>query len=578
MKSTKTTIQFNLYSIFFLSILIPFLAASVLFSMYYNYIITKQNRQNINNVLRSMSQNVENQLAELNKIASTGYMHTNILNAMESFSSPHLYSYIDDLKLSRLENDYTTAMIKLMFTSQHSISNISFFPVTEDSQSFYSLSKNSAGIKKLTFHNYQEQPWYQEAITKQGDTLYYPGHISYYLGNTKNTPVFSAVKLIINFDSKKKIGIIKIDSELSNLEKLLEPIQLEKASHLLILDQNLETLVSSLDTPINLSLQTLNGTHTINGSRYHVISKSIPGSDWTLAYLSSAHTELPRLFVSFIIAAFCMLLGTIAAFAVYKYRSAFIIKALKNIIQTIETIENGDLTARSHVASHNELRIISDALNNMSFHLNKHIEKEYIAVINQQKAEYKALQSQINPHFLYNTLNGFIALNRMGEKKRLEQGILQLTHLLRYTCYPQETTTIQKELEFLKEYLMLQKLKYDERLEFSICCDENVENLQIPKLLLQPIVENSIIHGLEPTDKTIQINISANYVRVKGLEPMVLIYMTDNGVGFEAGTDEAFSIGTKNVRTRVSLFQKDSLYTTSSQPGKGTKTAIIFTI
>lgn len=579
MKHIKPTFKFSLYSMFIVSVLVPFFIASITFTIYYNYIISKQYTHNILNILSSVSKNIETQLIELNNISTTCYMNNNIFKALESFNNPELYSYYDSLQLNHLENDYTIAMTKLMFTSQQSISNISFFPLSSDN-SFYSLSKNVANIKNIEFTNYKNQNWYKSAINREGDTLFYPTHVSDYLGDGNNTQVISAIKLIINMDTKKSIGVLKIDTKVENLKEIIDSIDVDSNSSILIIDANSKTLVGTSNAPAKLNKSFNDGLIQINNKQYQANSKEILNTDWRLVYLSSTDNQIQRILFSGLISVFCMMLGILIAFVIYKYRSNRIIDSVKNITKTIKRIENGDLTAHSNVEVNNELKTISNALNKMTTNLNEHIQKEYIAVINQQKAEYKALQSQINPHFLYNTLNQFIALNRMGETKKLENSIIRLTHLFRYTCQPQDTTKIKSEFDFLKEYLKLQKLKYDDRLEFSIHIDEECADFEIPKLLLQPIVENSIKHGMEPTDKTIQINIISKLVTVKGLGKLIIMYVSDNGLGYDITYMEKGSncVGINNVQARISLFQKDSIYFTKSKPNEGTQTIIAFMV
>lgn len=579
MQMKKPSFRFNLYSMFIFSVLIPFALASLTFTLYYNYIIKKQDAQNISNILTSVSQNIRTRLGELGTISTTCYMHSNIMDSMKSLNDPEQYSYYyDRLELNRLENDYTIAMTKLMFTSQQAIYNISFFPVAKDSDFFYSLGKSSAGIKRIRFQDYQNQEWYLDAVAHQGDLRFYPAHVPYYLGEDNTPFVFSAVKLIVDMDSKKHVGILKIDSKLSNLENILTDITVESGSHLVIVDADGHSFVGNDDFLPTIQTAAEPSRITLDDSRYQMNPLPLAGTEWNLIYLSNTRSESIRILLSIFLSLAGMGVGIVIAFIIYRSRSVTLIGSITNITDTIHQFEQGNLKARSHVDSEHELKTISDELNTMADKMDAHIQKEYIAVINQQKAEYKALQSQINPHFLYNTLNGFIALNRMGEQKKLEKSILHLTHLFRYTCHPEDTTMISNEFGFLEEYLSLQKLKYDDRLEFGVSLSPDCRDFLIPKLLLQPIVENSIIHGLEPTNDTIRVDILCQPLAVKGIGEMVLILILDNGVGYDPlhPKNAGASVGLSNVEERVALFIPGSLCYTSSAPGCGTKTLFLF--
>ena len=149
--------------------------------------------------------------------------------------------------------------------------------------------------------------------------------------------------------------------------------------------------------------------------------------------------------------------------------------------------------------------MIADNLNNMIHKINRHIELEYKLEIDQKTAEYQALQAEVDPHFLYNVLNLFITLNRIGEKRELEQAIIRLSHLFRYTCEHHSNTTLQEEFAFIADYLGLQQIRFGERLSFQCYLEPGLENFSIPKLLIQPLVENAVVHALEPSDLDVQI-------------------------------------------------------------------------
>ncbi len=110
-----------------------------------------------------------------------------------------------------------------------------------------------------------------------------------------------------------------------------------------------------------------------------------------------------------------------------------------------------------------------------------------------QDAEYLALQAQVKPHFLYNVLSSFMGLNRMGDSEGLENAITALRNMLRYLQNRSRETTVGEEIALIKSYLELQKIRFQERLTYSIRVDKKAETVRIPRLLLQPLVENGLI-------------------------------------------------------------------------------------
>ncbi|MQY76316.1 MAG: HAMP domain-containing protein [Spirochaeta sp.] len=151
---------------------------------------------------------------------------------------------------------------------------------------------------------------------------------------------------------------------------------------------------------------------------------------------------------------------------------------------------------------------------------------KYNELLEKRKAEYMALQSQIQPHFLYNVLNGLIGLNRLGDKKSLEKAIFSLKDMLRYTLEQAEWTTVAEEFCFLEKYCALQKMRFRERLEVDIRHDPETADLKIPKLILQPLVENAVIHGIEPLGRKGNLSISASIIEKSGCPCLGILIST----------------------------------------------------
>ncbi|MDC7240307.1 MAG: histidine kinase [Spirochaetales bacterium] len=200
----------------------------------------------------------------------------------------------------------------------------------------------------------------------------------------------------------------------------------------------------------------------------------------------------------------------------------------------------------------------------VSLTLDNHL--KYREVLEKREAQYWALQSQVQPHFIYNVLNGFIGLNRMGDKERLERAILSLREMLRYVTDQKHLTTLKDEVNFLENYCKLQKIRFSERLKYSFEIHDGLERVPIPRLLLQPLVENSIIHGLEPLEEGGELTLSA-----RRHSDSAVITISDTGVGFDcSAAADSRSIGMKNVSERLMMTNPGSEIQINSTPGKGT--------
>jgi sensor histidine kinase YesM len=185
-------------------------------------------------------------------------------------------------------------------------------------------------------------------------------------------------------------------------------------------------------------------------------------------------------------------------------------------------------------------------------------------------AEYRALQSQIEPHFMYNVLNGFVALNRMGDRAGLEMSIHAFRDMLRYTVEHGTWATVAEEFEFLERYCRLQKLRFEERLSYSFDLEEAVAGLPIPKLLVQPLLENAILHGVEPSPAPASVAVSA-----RPEEGALVIEVADDGRGCDSSSiRERQGIGLGNVRERLALLYARSSLELEGRPGSGFRSRI----
>ena len=160
----------------------------------------------------------------------------------------------------------------------------------------------------------------------------------------------------------------------------------------------------------------------------------------------------------------------------------------------------------------------------------------------------------------------------------VEESIFQLTALFRYTCSPQQETSLKEECRFLENYLLLQKIRFDERLNFSINLEKGLEDVRIPKLLLQPPVENAVVHALSPLDRpmTLLVYISSFQLEQK---QFCRITIRDDGIGFDtASLENTQGIGLKNVKERLRIFSPASSFKVQSTKNCGTICTITFLI
>ncbi|ONI44792.1 hypothetical protein AN641_05820 [Candidatus Epulonipiscioides gigas] len=207
--------------------------------------------------------------------------------------------------------------------------------------------------------------------------------------------------------------------------------------------------------------------------------------------------------------------------------SKIITAPLINLSKNMEKFSKGDFEQYIIINSNDELAQVGKCFNNMVDNIKILIEENYIIKLKEQESELLALQAQINPHFLYNTLNSLYwqALNEGYEE--LAESVLSLSDLFRLVLNQgQKEVPIAKEMLLVRKYLEVQNLRFYNRLTYSIKVDKNVEDFIIPKLVIQPFVENAIVHAFENTSSDCEISII-----VKQINDYIEFRISDTGIG-----------------------------------------------
>ena len=265
-------------------------------------------------------------------------------------------------------------------------------------------------------------------------------------------------------------------------------------------------------------------------------------------------------------------------------------RQVQTLLHSMQRVQAGDFSLQIPIKSKDEIGAISQAFNEMCERLNSYISEVYAAEIQRKNAELNALQTQIDPHFLYNTLDSIRAKALAAQDEDTGEMIVLLGKLLRWSSGTTDKfITLEDELEYIDTYLRLQKYRYEERLEVNIQIPDEYLDDFIPKLILQPLVENVIKHAFADKEDKGFIGIVASEKEGKRLE----ITIFDNGKGIEKDTlqeiceklnqqvlqDEFKSIGLQNVQARLKLlFGEEYGLVIKSTAGIGTAVKVAFPI
>jgi two-component system sensor histidine kinase YesM len=317
-----------------------------------------------------------------------------------------------------------------------------------------------------------------------------------------------------------------------------------------------------------------------------VIYSPIPYSDgWSLGITipeEKMYADTNRLIHLIIIFSIILLLVSILISLIF---TSSIVKPVRKLQMLMKRVENGDLNIHYDGKGHDEIAQLGYSFNSMVDKIRNLIDKVYLQQKEKRKAELKVLESQINPHFLYNTLDTIQWKAIEHDAYDAADMITALSNLFRISLSKgKEIITFGEEIEHVKSYLFIQQERFKDKLKYSINYDESLNNFKVLKLIIQPIVENAINHGIKTKRENGFINIS-----IEKKENDIYIYVKDNGMGIEegrlkliksclkkGGTEyEDIGYGIFNVNERIQLqFGKNYGVDIDSIYGFGTKATI----
>lgn len=368
-------------------------------------------------------------------------------------------------------------------------------------------------------------------------------------------------------------GYIIAECPTTKFKEFCEFVELDKNMNVYILDQNKHLAYTTEENEIHkddfmaLFKSEIDSGHvSVGGNDYILVSSSLSDTGWmaytTVPYDTITMRSTQLLLTFFVLCLVCMLIIIIVTYAV----SGYFTKPIITLQQAMKTVSKGDLSIRVSEKRSDEFGDLNAGFNNLMEKLDQLIKDVSEAQVRRNVAEYQMLQSQINPHFLYNTLDTIRMMAVISDEDTIATALLHLSTLFRYhTKKGTRLVTIKEELIQINNYLYLQKLRFQDRLQITYEIQEDILDYKMPKILLQPILENSLSHGFSDTAHTyvLQIKIcqESNYIAFT---------ISDNGCGMSQDTllalrqrlstledDEQHGIGLYNVNKRLHLYFSD---------------------
>ena len=501
--------------------------------------------------------------------------------------------YYDVIKNADLNTESVNSRITLLYdNNKDSIANIAL--LSKDGE----LLEAVPAARLKTDLDVTEEQWFGNTLERTDNLHFTTPHVQYIFDNNENQYrwVITLTRAVeITHGTSTEQGILLIDIRYSSLQQILENITLGNQGYLymisssgeLIYHPNMQMIeTGQMSENIAVAADYRDGSYRekYGGEWREVSVKSVGYTGWKLLSVTP-EKGLPlnnlkmRLFAVFVVAAFLLVLVLTNTFI-----SSRITTPIQKLEKSVNAIEAGDLDTEVYMGGSYEIRHLGRSIGDMAKRIKTLMEDIVAEHESKRKSEFDTLQSQINPHFLYNTLDIIVWMIENEQKQEAVRIVTALARFFRISLSKgRSIITVRDELEHVRNYLMIQQMRFKNKFVYHIDAEEEVMDLVSLKLILQPLVENAIYHGMEFMDGDGEI-----CVKVYREAEDLWFRISDNGLGMtqkqvESLLDEKIhvssqrgsGIGVKNVNERIRLyFGADYGLTIRSEPDEGTTISI----
>lgn len=443
-----------------------------------------------------------------------------------------------------------------------------------------------------------EEEWFGNTLKRTDNLHFTTPHVQYIFDSNENQYrwVITLTRAVeITQGTSTEQGILLLDIRYNSLEQILENITLGNQGYLYMIGSGGELIyhpkmqligTGQMEENIDVAVGYRDGSYRekYNGEWREVSVKSVGYTGWKLLSVTP-EKGLPlnnlkmRLFVVFVIAAFLLVLVLTNTFI-----SSRITTPIQKLERSVNAIEAGDLDTEVYMGGSYEIRHLGRSIGDMARRIKALMEDIVAEHESKRRSEFDTLQSQINPHFLYNTLDIIVWMIENEQKQEAVKVVTALARFFRISLSKGKSIiTVRDELEHVRNYLTIQQMRFKNKFVYRIEAAEDVMDLVSLKLMLQPLVENAIYHGMEFMDGDGEICVEV-YCEAREL----WFRISDNGLGMtqqqaagllgekhHVSSRRGSGIGVKNVNERIKLYFGDDYgLSIQSEPDEGTIVSI----
>ncbi|WP_449602213.1 cache domain-containing sensor histidine kinase [Paenibacillus sp. Marseille-Q9583] len=530
-------------------------------------------------------------------VAQTADLFSLLYKGYDSLSK----SLSNNFELIRLINETSTEPA-VAYINEQTITNIlgAIFYSRDDLVGIHVITDkgkiyNYGNYMNVVDPEYMKEDWYHQLQSSSGKMVWLGVYEHSLIDQVEDSPVFAFGRQIYDLNEHKPIGIVLYETNPKPVLDALDNVKLGEHSQVYLMSQDGRFVSSAEDQEPDLTqLPSLQNSQNVvveqTANRLLVASKLSFSGWWVLSItpnrdLNVELVEMKRYL--FIVFSILVLVSTLIASIVSRTISL----PLKKVIREMKQVEIGNFRGMVNVSSYQEINILVASFNRMVRRIEELIERVKLSSVSEKNAELHALQSQVNPHFLYNTLDMIYWMLDEEGNEQLGELVLSLSSMFRYSSHWEVDVevTLREELEQIGHYLNIISIRLEGRLRIEINIDERWLEVRLPKMTVQPVIENAVKHGLESLDRQ-------GILKVSILEEtgVLNIVVQDNGKGMDAEKLKALvesldrpttkengkmGIGLQNLHRRLQhMFGESYGLVIRSLPGEGTEVAIMLPI
>ncbi|KGE16981.1 cache domain-containing sensor histidine kinase [Paenibacillus wynnii] len=469
-------------------------------------------------------------------VAQTAGLFSLLYKGYDSLSK----SLSNNFEMIRLLNE-TSEAPAITYINEQSITNIigAIFYSRDDLVGIHVISDkgriyNYGNNMNVVDPEYQTKDWYKQIKDSSGKMVWLGVFEHSLIDQVEDSPVFAFGRQIYDLNEHKPIGIVLFETNPHPILDALDNLKLGEHSQVSLMSEAGQVLSSTTESAPALD-QLPNLEHSQNvvvkqvSDRLVVASKLSFADLWVISStpdrdLNVEVIEMKRYLL--IVISILIIVSTLIASIV----SQTISSPIKKLIREMKQVEIGNFRGMLSVASYQEINILVASFNRMVQQIEDLIERVKLSSVSEKNAELHALQSQVNPHFLYNTLDMIYWMLDEKENDHLGELVLSLSSMFRYSSYWEDgvEVTLREELEQIGHYLKIISIRLEGRLQIRIDIDERWLDIRLPKMTVQPVIENAVKHGLESLDRQ---GILKVYTFEEGSDLKIIV--EDNGSGMD---------------------------------------------